>query len=84
MKTLKKWVATLALALMIIPILPTSSAQAEGYVPGVVETYMNCVNYCVNNYEPWTLRRSACGFDCYLSFYGNVVGALLGPALSAN
>lgn len=87
MKTLKKWVATLALAMMIFPILPAQRAQANPdayvYVPGVIESYMNCVNYCVNTYPQWSLRRSACGFDCYIAFYGNVVGALIGPAVSA-
>jgi hypothetical protein len=87
MKTLKKWVATLALAMMIFPILPVQRAQAEPdafvYVPGVIESYINCVSYCVNTYAPWSLRSMACSFDCYISFYGNVIGALIGPAVSA-
>ncbi len=80
MKTLKKWVATLALALMIYTILPTMSANAQE--AGVVESYMNCVNYCIDTYAPWSLRSMACSFDCYIAFYGNVIKAILGPVVS--
>lgn len=80
MKTFKKWVAMFALALMMYPTLATASDQT--HEPGVIESYMNCVNYCTTTYAPWSLRSLACSFDCYIAFYGNVIKALLGPVVS--
>ena len=74
MKPIKKPIASLALAVMLLPTMLVTPVQAEG----PVETYLTCASGCIDKYAQWTLRRSACAADCYISFYGNVYKALRG------
>lgn len=34
---------------------------------GMFENYLNCVESCIERAGQWTVRRSFCAFDCYLS-----------------
>jgi hypothetical protein len=74
MKPIKKTIASLALAVMLLPTILVTPVQAEG----PVEAYLSCAAGCVDNYAPWTLRRAACAVDCYIKFVGDIYKAILG------
>jgi hypothetical protein len=70
MKNLKKTIASLALAAIMLPTLvPTSLvAQEAEEEKGPVGRYVECANFCVKNYGPWTWDRTVCAVDCYFAF----------------
>lgn len=39
---------------------------------GPTEKLLDCADVCVAKYEPWTLRRSSCAWDCYLIYLSDV------------
>ena len=47
---------------------------------GPTEKLLDCAEVCVAKYEPWTIRRSACAWDCYLVYLSDVA-KLLAEAL---
>lgn len=72
MKPIKKTLAALALASLMLPGLAV--AQTTQTPPdGPLEQYANCAEKCVAKYAPWTLRRTLCAADCYLTFIDNMV-----------
>jgi hypothetical protein len=70
MKNLKKTIASLALAAMLLPTLvPTSLvAQEAEEEKGPFAKFTECAELCVKKYAPWTLKRSVCAADCYIDF----------------
>jgi hypothetical protein len=73
MKPIKKSIAALALAAMMLPTVLVSNAHAEG----PLETYLTCVEGCMKKYDAWTLRLSLCSADCYIAIAGNVVKSVV-------
>lgn len=56
-------------AMVIIPTTTTiSPVQA-----GPFEDYLDCVESCIDKYDQWTLRRSACAADCYVALIASPV-----------
>jgi hypothetical protein len=74
MKSIKKTMAALALASMMLPGI--AQAQTQPTPDGPLETYANCIDKCVSKYASWTLRRSICAADCYIGFIGNMVDVI--------
>jgi hypothetical protein len=68
MKTLKKSIASLALAAMLLPTWMPVSALAQGVQDqnGPLMNYADCVVGCVEKYDQWTWGRTICAIDCYI------------------
>ncbi len=74
MKPIKKPLAALALAVVMMSTLNISPARAEG----PFESFLTCAQGCIDKYAQWTWRRSACAADCYLAISGNAVKVVIG------
>lgn len=61
--------------LMLLTIAPTLTAAPE---KGPLIRYLDCVDYCVESYGQWTVRRSACASDCYIGVVGSVIASIIG------
>lgn len=78
MKNLKKTIASLALAAMLLPTLvPTNAIAQAAQEEGPIEAYISCVEKCMDKYSAWSLRLSACSMDCYIGIYSSVIRALI-------
>jgi hypothetical protein len=66
MKNLKKTIASLALAAMLLPTIMSSAAIAQETPQGPFGRYGACVSICVDKYDPWTWSRIFCAADCYM------------------
>lgn len=73
MKPIKKPIAALALAAMMLPTVLSTAAMAQAQTEGPLETYITCVEGCMKKYPAWSLRLSACAADCYIGIAGSLV-----------
>jgi hypothetical protein len=71
MKKVKSFILTGIITMVMLTMYSPTNAVA-----GPFETYLDCVDVCVTKYEAWTLRRTACGADCYVNLVRDVVKEL--------
>lgn len=70
MKPIKKTLAALALASLILPGL--AQAQTDQTPPGPLDNYIDCANKCINTTPQWTWKRTICATDCYVKFLAEI------------
>ena len=74
MKPIKKTIAALALAAMLLPTMLVTPVQAEvSSEPGPVENYIGCAKACINSTPSWSWKRTVCATDCYISFIAELL-----------
>lgn len=44
---------------------------------GPFANYATCVENCLNTTSPWTIQRTVCALDCYVSLIGDIVDAII-------
>jgi hypothetical protein len=66
MKSIKKSIAALALAALMLPILPVTAMAQVAEEKGPFAKYVDCANGCINKFDAWTWGRSFCAADCYI------------------
>jgi len=76
MKNLKKTIASLALAAMLLPATVVGQTEPVEQT-GPFENFANCSDKCVEKYQPWTLRRTLCAADCYVTFLKELANPML-------
>jgi len=72
MKKVKSFILTGMITMVMLTLYSPTNAVASG----PLETYADCVESCINKYEPWTLRRSLCGGDCYIGLIGDALDVI--------
>lgn len=67
---MKKFIVIILLGFFVatIPTAPLTTIQA-----GPFEDYLDCAEACIDAYDQWTLRRSACAADCYVELLASPV-----------
>jgi hypothetical protein len=53
-----------------------ASDEVEEVKKGPFETYYDCSKDCIKRTAPWSIRRTICAADCYVSFVGDVIDEL--------
>lgn len=76
MKPIKKTIAMLALAAMMLPALAFGQTEPPAD-SGPFENLANCGEACIEKYAEWTLRRTLCGADCYVRFLKELINPML-------
>jgi len=44
---------------------------------GPFENYLDCAGVCIDKYDKWTIRRSACAADCYVALVASPIKAVV-------
>lgn len=74
MKKFKRFIITGFVTMMMLALYSPTNAIASG----PAESFLDCVEGCVEKYDKWTLRRTACAADCYVGLISDVL-KLLSP-----
>lgn len=76
MNKIKKLLFSGFFALMLVGGFNVTQALASDEVEevkkGPFETYYDCTTSCINRTQAWTLKRTLCAADCYVSLLGDV------------
>jgi hypothetical protein len=74
MKNLKIFVtAGLMMATFTVTAIAGELEATTEISKGPVETYIDCVESCVERTDPGTIRRIACATDCYLVLVSDTI-----------
>jgi hypothetical protein len=70
MKSIKKTMAALALASMMLPGIAQAQTQPD---PGPIDNYLDCATKCINTTPSWSWKRTVCATDCYIKFIAELL-----------
>lgn len=71
---MKKIISKLFIGLFIIstPLVNSTELQAGPFMD-----YLDCAQGCIDSYDQWTLRRSACAADCYVELISSPLDMII-------
>lgn len=58
---------------MLALVIISTTATISPVQAGPIEDYLDCAESCIEKYDKWTLRRSACAADCYIALLASPV-----------
>ena len=74
MITIKKYLASVSTALLLIVAMPPDVLMADcADEEGPFKKFAECLEKCIYTTPPWTIDRAVCGTDCYVFFISDVI-----------